>query len=1073
MAVIDNDEYSLKEDLSNEIKGGSKISIIASTFSIYAYEALRAELEKIDELRFIFSSAEFIADKKDKDLKEFYIPKIKRENGLYGTEFEIKLKNELTQKAIAKECAEWIKKKVRFKSNFSNRTIQGGVCVDDVAYDPVESFTAESLGCVKGNSISARIHKDNVKTTNLLRDFESVWDDKNLTCDVTDVVLSRICSAYRENSPEFLYFVTLYNIFKEFLDDITDDDLPNESTGFKNSLIWNKLYPFQKDACIGIINKLEKYNGCILADSVGLGKTFTALGVIKYYESRNRNVLVLCPKKLESNWNTFRNNYINNPILGDRLGYHLLFHTDLSRRKGSSNGIDLSLCNWGNYDLVVIDESHSFRNGGNNDGSDTDDDKINRYATLMNKVMRAGVRTKVLMLSATPVNNRFNDLKNQLALAYEGNSELINEKLNVNKSIDSIFKNAQFQFNKWNKLDIKEKTTENLLSMLDIDFFHLLDDVTIARSRKHIQKYYNNNQDLTFPNRLKPKSLRPKLTDIKNAITYDEVFATINKLNLSIYTPTYFILPSKISKYADLFEDNTLNIGITQGNRERGIRKLMAINLLKRMESSVNSFKLTISRIKELIDNTINKIEKVDQFTIDPDLFKDFDDDDLEISEAFSVGKKIDIDIRDMDYMSWKCDLVKDSEVLSYLIDKVSVITPEHDCKLYELLDEISKKIDKPLNDSNKKVLIFTAFKDTAEYLYKNVSEFVKNKFNLNTALISGSGNGRTTCKSIDNDFNSVLTCFSPISKERDVLDNISKENIDILIATDCISEGQNLQDCDYLVNYDIHWNPVRIIQRFGRIDRIGSKNKDIQMVNFWPDVTLDEYINLKARVESRMKLVDMTATGDDNLLDADEQKDLEYRKEKLKRLQDEVVDLEEMSGGISIVDLGLNDFRLELLNYIDENPDIKKAPTGLSCVIESRKDNPSGVIFVLRNRNNGINIDKKNLLHPFYLVYISDQGEIVCDHLKSKNILDSLRLFCKDNAEPNLSLCEKFNLDTKDGRDMSTYSSLLNDAIASIVDIKESCDVDGFLAGDKVSFLEDKIEGIEDFELISFFVVR
>lgn len=986
MELINNVSKTLKDDLSVEIKNGSKLSIAAACFSIYAFQELKNELTNIDELRFIFTSPTFVTEKAKKEKREFYIPRLNRERSLYGTEFEIKLRNELTQKAIAKECAEWIREKVTFKSNVSDKSIQGQMVVDNVGYTPIDGFTTVELGCEKGNSISTTIVKDESLAQTLLRDFNEIWNDSKVLQEVTDEVIDNITAAYNENSPDFIYFVTLYNIFNEFLEDVSEDVLPNEATGFKESKIWNMLYNFQKDAALAIINKLEKYNGCILADSVGLGKTFTALAVIKYYENRNKSVLVLCPKKLTNNWNTYKDNYVNNPIASDRLRYDVLYHTDLNRTRGMSNGLDLSRINWGTYDLVVIDESHNFRNGGKIIENPDENDKENRYVTLMKKVIRAGVKTKVLMLSATPVNNRFNDLKNQLALAYEGHTDYIDDKLNTTRSIDDIFKNAQRAFNTWSKWEPEDRTTEKLLQMLDFDFFEVLDSVTIARSRKHIQKYYDTADIGSFPTRLKPISLRPSLTDLKSAINYNQIFEQLMLLTLTIYTPTHFILPSKMEKYADLYGDNKVNVGFTQANREQGIRRLTAINLMKRMESSVYSFNLTLNRIEELIENTIEIIDKYDKHSsksldlTDISNLDEYDDDDRNTDDLFSFGKKVKIDLADMDYISWRDSLAKDAEILELLTLMVGDITPEHDSKLQKLLSVINEKIRNPINEGNKKVIIFTAFADTADYLYNNVSKFVKKNFGLNTAMISGSVEGRTTCQKLKADLHTVLTCFSPISKDKELLMPNDTTEIDVLIATDCISEGQNLQDCDYLINYDIHWNPVRIIQRFGRIDRIGSRNKVIQLVNFWPDVTLDEYINLKAKVETRMKIVDMTATGDDNLLSDEEKTDLEYRKAQLKRLQDEVVDIEDMTTGISIMDLGLNEFRLDLLDYIKLHPDIDKAPFGLSAVAPAGEDTPAGVIYVLKNRSNSVNIDNQNRLHPFYMVYIEKKFKVPYD---------------------------------------------------------------------------------------------
>lgn len=1078
MELINNTTKTLKDDLSVEIKKGSKLSIAAAYFSIYAFQELKQELQGIEELRFIFTSPTFTTEKAKKEKREFYIPRLNRERSLCGTEFEVKLRNELTQKAIARECAEWIRDKVTFKSNITNENMMGFINLDKKNYMPINGFTTVDLGCERGNNAYNMVQKTEVPfSIAYIELFETLWNDATKLQEVTNEVIENITVAYNENSPDFIYFVTLYNIFNEFLEDISEDTLPNEATGFKESKIWSMLYNFQKDAVLAIISKLEKYNGCILADSVGLGKTFTALAVIKYYENRNKSVLVLCPKKLTNNWNTYKDNYVNNPIASDRLRYDVLYHTDLSRTHGTSNGLDLGRLNWGNYDLVVIDESHNFRNGGKLSGEDNE--KENRYLRLLNKVIRKGVKTKVLMLSATPVNNRFNDLKNQLALAYEGNTDFIDSKLNTSRSIDDIFKNAQRAFNTWSKWEPADRTTDNLLRMLDFDFFEVLDSVTIARSRKHIQKYYDTTDIGTFPTRLKPISLQPKLTSLESAITYNEIFDQLMQLSLTIYTPSHYILPSKLEKYAELYEDNKVNVGFTQANREQGIRRLTAINLMKRMESSVYSFNLTLKRILGLLDETIHSIDTYDKSSsVKLDLtditnMDEFDGEDQNGDELFTFGRKVKIEIGDMDYKSWRDSLMKDREILDLLSSMVGDITPEYDSKLQELFCVIRDKMEHPINAGNKKLIIFTAFADTASYLYEHVSQYVKTYFGLHTAMVSGSVEGRTTVPKLRNDLNTVLTCFSPISKDKHLLMPNDNTEIDVLIATDCISEGQNLQDCDYLINYDIHWNPVRIIQRFGRIDRIGSRNAVIQLVNFWPDVTLDEYIDLKAKVETRMKIVDMTATGDDNLLSDEEKTDLEYRKAQLKRLREEVVDIEDMTTGISIMDLGLNEFRLDLLDYMKIHPEIEKTPFGLHAVAPASEETPAGVIYVLKNRSNSVNIDNQNQLHPFYMVYVDNDGEVICDHLSPKQMLDKMRFLCKNKTEPIPECYRLFNNETNDGKNMSKFSKLLGDAIASIIETKDESDIDSFLSGGQISFLTNEIKGLDDFELICFLVVR
>lgn len=1077
MKLIDNINDTLRDDLAQSIRKGNRINIAAACFSMYAYHELKKQLESVEEFRFIFTSPTFVADQTPKQKREFYIPSPSRESSLYGTEFEIKLRNELTQRAIARECADWIRRKAQFRSNVTNNQMPGFITLEghrqESAYLPLGGFTTVDLGCERGNYSFNFINQlDAPVATQYIKTFHELWNSQDKLQDVTDVVIDHISTAYNENSPEFIYYITLYHVFSEFLEDISEDVLPNEATGFKQSKVWNMLYDFQRDAVLAIINKLEKFNGCILADSVGLGKTFTALAVIKYYENRNKSVLVLCPKKLAANWNTYKDNYLNNPIAADRLNYDVLFHTDLSRSYGESNGLDLARLNWGNYDLVVIDESHNFRNGIGTHSNTTE----NRYQKLMDKVIHPGVKTKVLMLSATPVNNRFTDLKNQLAIAYEGNSDNLNAVLDTKKPVEEIFRLAQGSFNAWIKLRPEERSTDALLQSLDFDFFELLDSVTIARSRKHIEKYYNSSAIGQFPQRLKPISLRPELTDLSTAITYNEIFEQLSMLNLRIYTPSDYIFESRISKYMELTHNKGDNL--TQRGREQGIRRLMSVNLLKRLESSVHSFRLTLSRMKNLIDTTIDSINrfekhgrsKIDTYQIDTD--NDLDAEDSN-TEFFTVGKKVQIDLADMDYKTWRTELRKDSEILALLIGMMEDITPQHDTKLQTLFSLLSEKVEHPINPGNKKVLIFSAFADTADYLYEQVSRFMKQKYGLDTAVISGTVDGKTTVRNLRPVLNDILTCFSPISKSKSLLMSDSSADIDILIATDCISEGQNLQDCDYVINYDIHWNPVRIIQRFGRVDRIGSTNACIQLVNFWPNLTLDEYINLKSRVETRMKITVMTSTGDDDLINSEEKGDLEYRRQQLKRLQDEVVDLEDMGSGISILDLGLNEFRLDLLEYTKTHGDLSNKPKGLHAVVPATPELPQGVIFVLRNVNDGVNIDNQNRIHPFYMVYVDMDGNVVCDYLNPKRLLDDIRLLCRGRSKPIRELCQIFNRETDDGRDMEEFSLLLNDAISSIIDTKEESDLDSLFRRGGTTALLSMISGIEDFELISFLVVK
>tara|TARA_R110001592_G_scaffold141033_2_gene362299 strand:- start:7283 stop:10558 length:3276 start_codon:yes stop_codon:yes gene_type:complete len=1088
MELIDNISRLLGDDLKSTLKPNSRLKVAASCFSMYAFEALKSELEKIDELSFIFTSPTFVAnevtDKIRKERREFHIPKADRERSLYGSEFEIQLRNQLTQRAIAKECADWIRRKATFKSNRSKAPMQQFACVQSgvahTAYMPLHGFTAVDLGYQQGNAVSNLVNKmdESSFTATYLSLFDQIWSDSERLQDVTAQICDHIASVYQENSPESIYFLMLYNIFNEFLDDINEDVLPNDRTGYQDTLIWNKLFNYQKDAATGIINKLETYSGCILADSVGLGKTFTALAVVKYYELRNKSVLVLCPKKLADNWLNYNRNLKTNIFAKDRFSYDVLCHTDLSRTSGESFGTPLNRINWGNYDLVVIDESHNFRN------NDAYKDKETRYQKLMNKVIKDGVKTKVLMLSATPVNNRFNDLRNQLALAYEGDSENLSKKLRTGKTVEDIFRGAQASFNMWAKLQPEERTARAILDSLDFDFFELLDSVTIARSRKHIQTFYDTTDIGQFPERRKPLSFHSPLTQRTDVMSFNEIFEQLSLLRLAVYAPISYILPSRLKKYEAMY-DTQVGGGkgtLRQVDREKSLQALMTTNLLKRLESSIQAFRLTLQSLRANHTSTLAKISAFNQagaITSVGDLTEALDGLDAEDDEDMSdlgdseIGGKIKISLADMDLPSWEHELKVDFEIIDGLLTSMHKITPADDAKLQHLKSLVLGKIAAPLNPGNKKVLIFTAFADTADYLYANLAPDLLATEQLHSAKVTGSGSPKSTLKK-SYDFQELLTLFSPRSKEKAIVLPNEPAEIDLLIGTDCISEGQNLQDCDYLINYDIHWNPVRIIQRFGRIDRIGSINASIQLVNYWPDISLDEYINLKERVESRMMIADVTATGDDNVLSA-QANDVSYRKEQLRRLQEEVIELEDLKTGVSITDLGLNDFRMDLLNYVKANGELSNVPSGMHAVVPAKPElglRP-GVIFTLRNLNPSVTVSLHNRLHPYYLVYINREGEVIHDHTEVKRLLDLVRSCCKGQVQSIPDACGLFNKETADGRKMQVYSELLGKTIRSMIEVKEEKDLDSLFSSGKTTALVNTIAGLDDFELITFLVIQ
>lgn len=1084
MHIIDNVNELLGDDLRAQIGPDSKLRIAASTFSIFAYAALREELERIGGLEFIFTSPSFVpataTDPLPKARREFFIPHAKNgESTLYGSEFEIRLRNQMTQRAIARECAEWVRRKVRFRSNRTGAPMQQFATVDDqAAYLPIQGFTTVDLGYERGNAVSNMVTKldDAPMTAQYVALFDQIWHNPDQLDDVTEAVREHIASVYAENSPARIYFLILYNLFADFLENVSEDVLPNDLTGYQDTAIWKALYNFQCDAVTGIINKLETYNGCILADSVGLGKTFTALAVIKYYELRNKSVLVLAPKKLAENWTNYNANLTTNIFASDRFNYDVLAHTDLSRTRGESLGIPLDRVNWGNYDLVVIDESHNFRN------ADFTTDKETRYQRLMRQVIRQGVKTKVLMLSATPVNNHFTDLRNQLALAYEGDSQQLSAKLNISTSIEEVFRQAQRVFNAWSKLPAEQRTTDVILARLDFDFFELLDAVTIARSRKHIQAFYDTSDIGPFPDRLPPVSIRAPLTDLPEVPSFNELFTRLSSLTLAVYAPLAYVLDSRLAKYEELYGNVAAGQNAVGGavsnlghaSRERGIQKLMTVNLLKRLESSVEAFRLTLGRLQDTVDEAIRSIH--DHAGSITDLAAtvgdvDEDDDDFEFPTSGTVGTKVRIDLADMDTVSWMRDLAHDAAVITELRAELAVITPAHDLKLTALKAQIDDKMAAPINAGNRKVLIFSAFADTAGYLYRQLAPHLA-QAGLEAAVVTGQGHPHTTVgKGFG--FQEVLTLFSPRSKQRHLVMPTEQREIDVLIGTDCISEGQNLQDCDYVINYDIHWNPVRIIQRFGRIDRIGSTNERIQLVNFWPDISLDEYINLKERVESRMVIADLAATADDNVL-TQESSDTAFRKEQLRKLQDEVIELEDVRTGVSITDLGLNDFRMDLLGYVKEYGDLAAAPKGLHAVVPAQPEiglHP-GVLFALRNVDADEHINRGNRLHPHYLIYLDDDGKVIADHTEIKHLLDLIRAGCRTIDEPVAHVCRIFNAATREGADMTKYSDLLTAAIRSMIDVTEERDIDSLFTSGHTTALTQTINGLDDFELIAFLAI-
>lgn len=1078
--MLDNKKNgTVHEELRENIVNGTKLSVISAYFTIYAYYELRRELNKINSMRFIFTKPSFL-NNDNEQYREYYIDK-NFERDPFVNEFEIKLRNEMKQGYIARECAKWIEKKAQIKSFKNINTAQPRMIYiensdENVLINGSVDFTTDGLGITPSNrsDLNSCVYGEEA-TYHYLQNFNELWEDISLVKDVKGKVLEHMQIMYKENPGEFIYFVTMYNIFRDYLDELTEEKIVKTRTGFKDTRIWNKLYKFQKDAVIGAIDKMEKHNGCILADSVGLGKTFTALAIIKYYELRNDRVLVLVPKKLRENWTIYTKNDLRNIFLEDRFNYDVLNHTDLSRYTGHSGEINLKTINWSNYDLVVIDESHNFRN------NPAVKDRVTRYERLMDNIIKSGVKTKVLMLSATPVNNRMNDIKNQIAFITEDRDDAFN---NIGlESVENVLRKAQTVFNTWSKLPDKERTGETFVDMMDLHYFKLLDTLTIARSRKHIEKYYNLDEIGRFPKRNHPINKNSDIDIEEEFPPLREVNSSIKRLKLAIYSPLLYLLPEKRESYSEKY-DMTVGEGrsvFKQSDRELQIVELMRVNMLKRMESSIHSFKLTISTLLDKISDLIEKIENND-INYDPNIDINLIDPEEEEYDDMMFGKKKKVLLKDIDLIKWKQDLKADQGKLQNLLQEASQITPERDSKLQDLKEDIHKKIKNPINDNNKKIIIFTAFADTAKYLYENIAEWALSSYNLHCAMVTGSDDNKTTIKGIGaTDLNNILTNFSPISKERDKISGSMKEEIDILIGTDCISEGQNLQDCDYLINYDIHWNPVRIIQRFGRIDRIGSVNDEIQLVNFWPNMELDEYIKLKGRVENRMVMVDVSATGEENIIeDSDKKKmnDLEYRKKQLMRLKEEVIDLEDISSGISITDLTFNDFKIDLMEYMKHNQqELKEAPTGIYSIVnidDSLRDSVKpGVIFTLRQIKGLGKTKEQNPLYPYFLTYITDDGEVKLSYLHVKKILDYYKKLCLGEKGVLLDLVGEFNQETNDGRDMQKYSDLLASCIDNILGKKEEIGVNSLFHKGGTSPVKHTRTGVEEFELITFLILN
>ncbi len=1077
--------------LKAKIRSGSRLSVVSAYFTIYAYDALREHLDGIDHLDFLFGEPRFITslDPEKTEKKAFILDG----NGL-------QLANRLEQKRVARDCAEWMRQKVDIRSVRHAQLLHGKMY--HIANAGVEeailgssNFTVRGLGLgADNNNIELNLEVDSNRDRRDLKVwFDELWNDPALVGDVKGEVLRYLDQLYQNHAPEFIYFKTLFHVFENFLADQEKGGLLDQNIKIVDTGIWQALFEFQRDGVKGAINKILKHNGCILADSVGLGKTFEALAVIKYFELKNERVLVLCPKKLRENWTVYRHNDALNPFVSDRFRYDVISHTDLSRDGGKSGDIDLATFNWGNFDLAVVDESHNFRN--NTPGKRDEEGNLirkSRYQRLMDDIIKGGVKTKVLLLSATPVNNDLRDLRNQLYFLTENNDAAFKDSMGISSLKDSLAA-AQRTFSAWARQQTGERKTKDLLDKLSSAFFKLLDELTIARSRKHIQRYYKASIAALggFPERKKPVTIFPDIDTKGRFLSYDKLNDEINGYKLSLFAPSRYVKEQFKPNYQTHASDP-----FSQADRERFLVGMMKVNFLKRLESSVKSFEITMGR-------TIGKIEALEQkirnFIATPgqnpesnELELDIGDagQDEELEQALLVGGKFKYRLEHLELdqgKNWLKDLKKDKDQLRILYNAAQDVTAETDAKLLELKKLIAAKVANPstnkLGQPNKKLLVFTAFADTAEYLFDSVCSWAQKELGVHVALVSGGGNNRTTFGKTD--FNQILTNFSPRSKKRDKIPSMLQDGeIDLLIATDCISEGQNLQDCDYLVNYDIHWNPVRIIQRFGRIDRIGSVNHTVQLVNFWPTQDLEKYVNLKNRVEARMALVDIAATFEDNILKTDEieeliHEDLRYRDKQLLRLREEVLDLEDFSESVALNEFTLDDFRIELSKYIEANRKLlEDAPLGLYAVVPPHPEYQvvaPGVVFCLKQKGGAKGGDTVNPLQPYYLVYVRDDGTVRFSFAQPKQILEIYRLLCSGKAAAYEQLCQLFDNETNNGADMKLYNKLLAGAVDSIAKTFQKRVAAG-LQSDRDFVIPNQHEQAHettDFELITWLVIK
>lgn len=1047
------------------LRHGNQLGCVTPSFSLYAFSEMREALSALDRVQLVLPP--------DDDVLEFL-----------GAEGDRAARNRLQARWLAKQCADWISRKVDVR-RAQGPVPQGAFVMRKRDATPEQvvlgslSFSTAGLGLTPGNPLSL-IHASESadEAAQLARWFDQQWGSMHgqsgESTSGCDALIGALQVIGEHRDPFTIYTLILHHLFRDSGDEMDEDRIVKSATGIRNTVVWKKLFKFQRDGVVGAINKLNRFGGCVIADSVGLGKTFEALAIIKYHELRNDRVLVLAPKRLRDNWTLYRANDKRNILAADRFNYDVLNHTDLSREDGTSGDIDLSHVNWGNYDLVVIDESHNFRNKTTHKG------KESRYDRLMRRIIKEGVKTRVLMLSATPVNNRLADLRNQIAFVTEGDDAALVE--HGIASIEATTRKAQAQFNRWLAMNQSERTPSKLVEMLGFDYFTLLDHLTIARSRRHIEKYYGTGETGRFPNRLPPINIKADVDLAGEFRSIRDINLEIRRLTLASYAPLRYVLPHKRAAY-DAKYSTQVRDGegfFRQVDREESLIHLLRVNVLKRMESAVSSFTLTVQRQFRDVEATLAHIESHTDELEEIDI-ADVDIDDP-VFEALLVGRKVKVLLGDVDLIRWKQDLIEDRNRLATLLAAAKQVDAARDAKLAALRQMIEDKCRHPINThdgkGNQKIIVFTAFSDTAHYLYAQLAPWAKSTLGIDAALVTGSAGIQTTLPGLRKSMSGVLSAFAPRAKGRP--EELAAEGeIDLLIATDCISEGQNLQDCDWLINYDIHWNPVRIIQRFGRIDRIGSPNESIQLVNFWPNMELEEYINLEQRVSGRMVLLDISATGEENLIEqqsGNPMNDLEYRRKQLLKLQDTVIDMEDLSTGVSITDLTLTDFRIDLAQYLKAHPGkLDTQPLGAYAVTTALDaDIPPGTIFCLQACGPAANKAKESdyPLAPHYLVHVGDDGAVLLPYPQAKHILDRLKRLALGRETPDTGACARFDKATKQGEDMRHAQKLLASAVASVAGKNEERAVASLFTPGGTHAIKGEFAGSNDFEVVAFMVI-